>query len=265
MMLCVAPFLSGTAAFACDTGAAGAPVSGSRASLPRDQAIASGSVVAAHYTDLTDRYAHGVLGDALEPTTLVVQTVGSAETCARTISLTLDETHVFEDVAPRLVDLDGDLSHEVVVVRSHREYGAQLAVYGLGPGQAKLELRAATPYIGRRNRWLAPIGAADMDGDGAVEIAYIDRPHLAKRLRVWRFQEDELSHVADLGGLTNHRIGEPDIGGGLRECESNVEMITASGDWSRIMATRLKNGQLKTRDMGPHRGRASLRRAMLCD
>jgi hypothetical protein len=49
-----------------------------------------------------------------------------------------------------------------------------------------VRLLAATPHIGSANRWLAPIGAADLDGDGRVEIAYVDRPHLARTLRIWR-------------------------------------------------------------------------------
>ena len=36
---------------------------------------------------------------------------------------------------------------------------------------------------------LAPLGAADLDGDGKIELAYIDRPHLAKILRIWRFDD----------------------------------------------------------------------------
>ena len=79
-----------------------------------------------------------------------------------------------------------------------------------------LRLVAATPNIGQRNRWLAPVAAADLDGDGATEIAYVDRPHLARRLRIWRFEGGSLTEIAALPGLTNHRIGEAFITGGLR-------------------------------------------------
>jgi hypothetical protein len=49
---------------------------------------------------------------------------------------------------------------------------------------------ASTPWIGQRFRWLAPVAAADLDGDGAMELAYVDRPHLARTLRVWRIAFD---------------------------------------------------------------------------
>ena len=214
---------------------------------------AAGDIVRAEYTDQTDRYAHGILGDAIEFGGLRLEM-----TDGRRVAITLPLTRVFEDVVPRLADLDMDGDAEVIVVETHRDQGAQLAVYD---ETGKI---AQTPHIGRSNRWLAPIGAADLDGDGAIELAYIDRPHLAKTLRVWRYEAGTLTHVADLAGLTNHRIGEPDIGGGIRDCGTGPEMITASANWRNVMVTTLSNGELATKDIGPHTGRASLNAALAC-
>lgn len=239
-----------------------------RLPAPGDQVLAGsvavGGGLKVYYAQPTTRYAHGVLGDAVEAGELVVDNTVSPNPCGDRIVLPRDR--VFEDVAPRLVDLDGDDYPEIIVVESQQNQGAQLAVYGYVPGvYDRLVKRAATPHIGTRNRWLAPIGAgADLDGDGYVELAYIDRPHLAKTLRVWRFKDGALEPVADLAGLTNHRIGEEDIGGGIRDCGQGPEMITASANWRNVMATRLRNGQLSTRAIGPHRGRASLNAALAC-
>jgi hypothetical protein len=210
------------------------------------------TILSATYSDPTDRYDHGILGDAIEWGTLEIAT----DTGIRSFALAQDR--VFEDVAPRLVDLDGDGAPEVIVVETLVSEGAQLAVYN---ATGKI---AATPHIGSTNRWLAPIGAADLDGDGKVEIAYIDRPHLAKTLRVWRYENGALVHVADLGGLTNHRIGESDIGGGIRDCGDGPEMITASADWSRVIATTLADGLLTTRVLGNHVDRNSFATALAC-
>ncbi len=210
------------------------------------------TVVSARYGDPTDRYAHGILGDAIEWGRLDITT----ETGLR--SFTLPQSRVFEDVAPRVVDLDNDGAPEVVVVETLDTAGAQLAIYD---ATGKI---AATPHIGRTNRWLAPVGAADLDGDGIIEIAYIDRPHLAKTLRVWRYGNGELIHVADLSGLTNHRIGETDIGGGIRDCGDGPEMITANADWTQVMATRLEDGVLRSRALGRHVDRGSFAIALDC-
>ncbi|NKX43670.1 FG-GAP repeat domain-containing protein [Roseicyclus persicicus] len=209
---------------------------------------AAAGPVAAWYEDPTTRYAHGVLGDAVEAGTLAVQ-IAPFPDC-RVARVTLPEVEVFEDLAPRLADLDGDGRAELVVVQSHRDLGARLVVYAAG--DEALTLAAATPNIGRPNRWLAPVGAADLDGDGLTEIAYIDRPHLARTLRVWRYGDGRLTEVAALEGLTNHRIGDAHIPGGLRDCGDGPEIITADAGWTAVMATRLTaEGRLDTRPLGP--------------
>jgi len=208
---------------------------------------------AAEFDQPTDRYAHGVLGDTIEWGRLVIEikALGS-------FAFELPQERVFEDVVPRLADLDRDGDPEVIVVESLNTEGAQLAIYD---ETGKI---AATPHIGTRNRWLAPIGAVDLDGDGFVEVAYIDRPHLAKTLRVWRFRDGALEPVADLPGLTNHRIGEPDIAGGLRDCGDGPEMITASADWASVMAIILQDGRLTARAIGAHIDRGSFANALAC-
>ncbi len=217
-------------------------------------ALAQSAIVAARYDDPTTRYAHGVLGDDIEYGALVLELADGNRH-----RLTLPEVRVFEDIAPRLADLDGDDLPEVITVESHQKRGARLAIYNADG------LITATPYIGTANRWLAPIGAADLDGDGWVEIAYIDRPHLAKTLRIWRYEQARLTEVGTLKGLSNHRIGEDFITGGVRRCAgAPPELITASGDWRRIVATGFQNGQPSPRDLGPFEGQASVKAALAC-
>ncbi|WP_326297996.1 FG-GAP repeat domain-containing protein [Mesobacterium hydrothermale] len=211
------------------------------------------AIADARYGAPTTRYAHGVLGDAVEWGALEMRLADG-----RTVRLVLPETRVFEDIAPRLVDLDSDGAPEVIVVESDNRLGARLAVYGSGG------MLAATPFIGRAYRWLAPIGAADLDGDGAVEIAFVDRPHLAKTLRIWRYRAGALAEVASLPGLTNHQIGWDFIAGGIRDCGQGPEMITADGDWRRVMATGFGAGRFASREIGAYAGPDSLRAALDC-
>lgn len=212
-------------------------------------------LLSATYAEPTMRYPHGVLGDTIEHGALVLSYEGTDDR----IVLRLPDDRVFEDTEPRMVDVDGDGQREVVVVESHQTQGARLAIYN-GAG-----LVAATPYIGQRNRWLAPVAVADLDGDGFVELAYIDRPHLAKTLRVWRFADGQLTSVAALEGMTNHRIGERDIAGGVRLCAGAPEMIVARADWQRLMAVSFDGKTLTARDIGPHKDRRSFAKALACD
>ncbi len=214
----------------------------------------------AWFSGPTDIYDHGVLGDAIEPSLLIIAGPGLPDAGCATVAA--GAGHVFEDTAPRLVDLTGDGLVEIIVVRSSVTQGAQLAVYGLHDGD--IALIAASPYIGQKNRWLAPVGVADLDGDGAMEVAYIDRPHLARTLVILRWQEGALVKVAAASGLTNHRIGEPDIGGGIRDCGQGPEMVLAAADWSRTLAVRFADGNVRARDIGPYASRESFATALAC-
>lgn len=187
---------------------------------------ATDQISEASYIMPTKRYDHAILGDDVEWGGLRLVT-----TSGRRLTITLPETRVFEDLAPRLADIDADGTPEVVVVETDIARGARLAVYD------ELGFVAATPYIGRTHRWLSPVGVADLDGDGQVEIAYIDRPHLSKTLRIWRFGSGpDLLHVADLAGVTNHKIGWDYIIGGLRDCDNGIEMLVADANWKSIQA-----------------------------
>jgi plasmid stabilization system protein ParE len=222
--------------------------------------IQSGAVTA-WYSTPTGRYPHAVLGDDQEPTKLHVLTPDTSPQCG--LSLSLSASYVFEDLAPRLADLDGDDVPELITIRSHAQKGAQIAIYKHNRTGLKSELKliATTPHIGTRFRWLAPAGIADLDGDGHMEIAYVDRPHLAKRLRIWRYRNGKLTHIADKDGLTNHRIGEDFISGGLRTCAGQHAILTANANWTRIMASTLADGKITSKDIGRYRA-ANLKAAL---
>ena len=51
---------------------------------------------------------------------------------------------------------------------------------------------AATPFIGTPRRWLAPVGVADLDGDGRAEIAYVETPH---RDKVLMLENGQISRI----------------------------------------------------------------------
>jgi len=216
-------------------------------------AVTAQTIVSARYGAPTDRYDHGVLGDAIEWGALDLT---FADGSARTV--TLPTNHVFEDVAPRLADLDGDGAPEVMVVETDVTTGSALAIYG--PDGKITE----TPHIGARNRWLAPIGAADLDGDGVIELAYVDRPHLARTLRIWRYEAGRLTQIAALEGVTNHRIGEVDIAGGIRTCTGTPEMIVASANWSQLMAVAWTGEAFVSTGIGRDTSRPAFARAMVC-
>ncbi|NOX41444.1 MAG: VCBS repeat-containing protein [Alphaproteobacteria bacterium] len=216
-------------------------------------APAAADIVSAKYGEPTTRYDHGILGDAIEYGALKLRLDNGDP-----ILIRLPKSRVFEDLAPRLADVDGDGNFEVIVIETSVTLGAQLAIYD---ETGKI---ASTPFLGRNYRWLAPIGAVDLDGDGLIEIAYIEKPHLTKELKVWRFKDGALEFVAALGNLTNHSIGQDFISGGIRNCGDGPEIITADASWQKVMATRLQGGKLTTRSLGPLDDLARMKSALAC-
>ena len=80
-------------------------------------------ITSANYADPTDRYDHGILGDALEWGTLEVDFDDG-----RKRRFILPKERVFEDLEPRVVDLDGDGVPEVITVETHINFGARLSI-----------------------------------------------------------------------------------------------------------------------------------------
>ncbi|MFV2035928.1 MAG: FG-GAP repeat domain-containing protein, partial [Halocynthiibacter sp.] len=144
------------------------------AALVASPVAAQQGALSARYIEPTTRYDHGVLGDAVEYGALEIKVKNGR------VIVRLQVNRVFEDIAPLIADVDGDGDNEVITVETDMARGAALAIYD---ETGKI---VETPHIGQRYRWLAPTGAADLDGDGLIEIAYVDQPHLAKILRVWR-------------------------------------------------------------------------------
>ncbi len=214
---------------------------------------ASAEITGAAYESPTGRYGHGAVpGGEYDGLRIELST-------GQVTGWTSMPEAVFEDTAPRLVDLDGDGTPEVVVVVSYLQAGAAIRIIDgwsrTEPPGAGIAIVAETAPIGTRHRWLAIAGIADLDADGRMEIAYVDRPHLTRVLRVievgpgWTLTEEAAAE-----GHTNHRIGEREISGGVADCGRGPEILTADPGWARVQGTRLAQGRLVTRDLGPYRG-----------
>lgn len=176
--------------------------------LPDGGVAASGvgDIRRAWYTQPTRRYDHGVLGDAIEAGGIAVET-----SSGQVRELVLAESHVFEDLTPRIVDLDRDGKSEVVAIRSSRTGGASVAVLGLQYGN--LMLLDATPEIGRRHRWLNIAGFGDFAGRGNIQIAWVETPHIGGTLRFAAFEGGRLKMLRRTHrGLSNHVIGTRELG-----------------------------------------------------
>jgi hypothetical protein len=153
----------------------------------------------------TTRYAHGVLGDAVEASRLSVETASG-----KTLVHELPASRVFEDLQPRLVDLNRDGKDEILLVETDSRRGASLAVYRIV--DERIARQSMTPFLGQANRWLNPLGVGDFDADGRLDIALVATPHIGGRLRLYRNTAPMLKLFAEAGGVSTHSIGSRELG-----------------------------------------------------
>ncbi len=173
----------------------------------------------------TMRYPHRSLGSTAHAAAIHIQTrlpAGRVQELVYKLPL----TRVFEDLVPRLVDLDADGRDELVVVEADLLRGAAVVVLGLRsaakPGvsaasvgsesseplvQVELVELARSPYAGSSFLWLNPLGFGDFDGDGKTDVAAVVTPHIGGTLTLYRYQPPHLEPFAKAMDVSNHRMG----------------------------------------------------------
>lgn len=207
--------------------------------LPHSQ-VANGArdLARAWLASPTRRYAHAVLGDDLEASALRVQTRSG-----RTLAATLPEDCVFEDLVPRLVDLDADGRDEVVVVQSCQSTGAMITAWGVVNG--RLVRKAAGGAIGMPHRWLNPIGFGDFDGDGRLEIAVVETPHIGGIVKIYRLAGTTLVLVAERARYSTHAPGSTDLGlGQVVRLGRTDGLLVPNQQRDHLVVLALRDGRL---------------------
>ena len=159
--------------------------------------------VYAQYAEPTKRYSHGILGDAIEAQALVVAVDG------KFYEHRLGEQYVFEDIRPRLFDVDQDGELEFITIRSHLSKGAGIVIYKLS--EAKLIEYAVLEEIQTANRWLNIATLHDIDSDGVVELVWIETPHIGGILKIARIVPGRLEVIDTKRYFSNHAIGERNL------------------------------------------------------
>lgn len=204
--------------------------------------VNSDSTLFAQYAQPTSRYRHGILGDVIEAGQLVVAWRDS------TYCVTLDDEYVFEDLVPRLIDVDGDGRVEIITIRTHVARGAGIAIYRIGAGG--LQEYAQVAEVGRSSRWLNIAAVYDLDGDGTVELAWVQTPHIGGILRVARIEPGELTVLAEAQQYSNHAIGERNLRlSVVTDRDDVVTLWLPTQDRTAIEGFAFNNGNLTRTDV----------------
>ncbi|SFR45162.1 hypothetical protein [Halogeometricum limi] len=207
--------------------------------IPDARPVAAAGTVAV-LTDPTESYDHGVLGDAVEATSLsVVSTDGE-----RRARFAAPEGTVLEGIAPIAADVDGDGDGEYVTTASDGTDGARVVAFD-GSGS-----HYVAPAVGSGYRWRHPLAVAPFGPDGDVEIAVVKTPHIGGVAEFYRATDDgRLALVAEsAGNYATHTIGS-------RNLDAALGGRFADGDWCLLVPddARERLFSLRRRDDGVER------------
>jgi hypothetical protein len=195
----------------------------------------------AYLADPTEEYDHGVLGDAIEASSFVV------ETPDRVLKYRLESGAVFEDRRVRLADMDSDGQPEAIVIKSYLQRGSAIAIYRINANG--IFPLAESASIGVRHRWLNVVGIADFTGSGEPMIAAVITPHLAGSLRLFQLSGSKLESIARIDGVTNHIAGSRDLDLGRIDTGrdgSTPRIVLPTLDRTSLAVVSFKHGRART-------------------
>lgn len=186
-------------------------------------------------TGPTDRYEHGVLGDAIEAERVTTASVGGgAAVVDRTVSV--PSPAVIEGLAPIWADLTDSGRPDLIVTASDRAEGARILAYVDGTDTVR-----RGPPIGGGNRWRHQLAVAPFAPDGVPELAVVRTPHIGGRVEFYRATATGLAIVATLDGYATHVIGSRVLDGGLAadaDADGRIELLVPNQARTQLAGVR---------------------------
>jgi len=182
-------------------------------------AFSDDKTISARYVDPTGRYNHGILGDTIEAGGLLVIKNNQV------FYYKLAETDVFEDLRPRMKDVDNDGEPEFITIQTRINLGASVCIYKIVSGN--LRPLCQSSYIGMTHRWLNIAAIDDLDNDGKMEVAWVQTPHIGGILKIARIDGDSLRIANEKQGVSNHQIGSRNLCLSVVELSGNQKILYA--------------------------------------
>ncbi|MDP2006952.1 MAG: hypothetical protein Q8K45_14850 [Rubrivivax sp.] len=208
------------------------------------------------------RYAHGVLGDGIEATRLLWLERHGLQALR---SLTLPAPHVFEDIEPRPVRVQGQAPDArgaagLLTVRSGPE-GGQLALVTSDPAQPQgLRVAALGDTVGGFHRWLAPTTQG-------THLVAVHTPHIGGVLHVYRLEGQRLGRRRLMADVSTHAIGsrETDLAAWVQgrlvlpsQDGRLLRVLDPAADWAELFTVELRGRATMTAALADGSGVAVL-------
>lgn len=205
--------------------------------LPDARLIRYGSERVLALTGATDRYEHGVLGDAIEAGRLTM--LDSSDGVS--VEWHTPVSGVIEAQAPIVGPLSGTRS--IIVTVSTASEGARIVAFGSN-GQRL----ARGPPIGSGFRWRHQLAVAPFTSDGPSEVAVVRTPHIGGTVEFYRRAGDRLAIAATLDGYASHEIGSRNLDAAVAgdfDGDGIVEIVLPRTDHRTLAGIRRDGGSAR--------------------
>ncbi|MDQ7027784.1 MAG: hypothetical protein Q9P44_19760 [Anaerolineae bacterium] len=187
------------------------------------------------YANATNqRYVHGIMGDDLEGSSLLVLEARDDELGIVT-QIDLEGDAVYEGLFPMWADVDRDTTPDLITTVSDSQSGSRIRVYRMTYDGIRV---ADGQAIGRANRWQHQLAFAPFGINGEMELVEVLTPHIGGVVRFYRFNGNEMEIVAQVGGYTSHVIHSRNLDmavAGDFNGDGRPEIVLPSQDRQRIV------------------------------
>lgn len=158
----------------------------------------------AFYAEATNqRYVHGIMGDDVEGTALVIVEVAD-DRLQIVDRVDLPGDNIYEGLAPMWADVDGDGTMDLITTVSNGENGARNRVYLFDGETITREVEGSA--IGQPNRWQHQLAWGPFGVDGEMLLVDVLTPHIGGIVRFHRYTGSNLKVIGQIGGHTSHVI-----------------------------------------------------------
>ena len=176
-----------------------------------EERLPAGALPGSHIAQATGRISRAWLADpvqriqgsAIGP--LVAGALVVQDNIGKQFRLELGLDQAFEDLRPRIADIEGGGEQTLFVVRSSRQGAALIAVRLEGEGL--LRIVGETPQVGRQNGWINPVGIADFTATGRKSIAIVTSPDQRGELEILNFVDRGFRKQLSVPGVSTHLPG----------------------------------------------------------
>ena len=152
----------------------------------------------------TDSYTHGVLGDAIEATSITLLQTDPEVKILNTIAIPAPD--VIEGIYPIWADMNIDGELEIIVTLSNAQDGARMVAF-----HEDGSIVAEGPPIGTGYRWRHQLMVAPFRKSSEMLLAVVRTPHIGGVVEYYHLSGNKLEIVAEVPGISTHSIGSRNL------------------------------------------------------